>query len=82
MDEKIKSAKIAILTRIEKAVSDETKSLSVETLTAMSDIVNSFDIREMERKVPNYAEVLKEILDKAKDKPVAVVPAETETEGI
>lgn len=48
----------------------------------MSDIVNSFDIREMERKVPNYAEVLKELLDKAKDKPVAVVPAETETEGI
>lgn len=87
MEEKIKSAKIAILNRIEKAVNDDTKSLSVETLTAMSDIINSFDIHEIERNAPNkYFEIIKSYIDNAlnKENTVSAVsaPVAIEAEGI
>lgn len=82
MEEKIKSVKLSILNRIEKAVTDESKSLTAETLTAMADIVNSFDIREMERKIPNYAEVLKEYFEKVKDGAEIAETAIPEKEGI
>lgn len=54
MEEKIKSAKIAILSRIEKAVSDDTKSLSAETLATMASIVTVFDRDEEAKKMPKY----------------------------
>lgn len=82
MEEKIKSVKLSILNRIEKAVTDESKSLTAETLTVMADIVNSFDIREMERKIPNYAEVLKEYFEKVKDSTEIAETAIPEKEGI
>lgn len=82
MEEKIKSVKLSILNRIEKAVTDESKSLTAETLTAMADIVNSFDIREMERKIPNYAEVLKEYFEKVNGGAEITETAIPEKEGI
>lgn len=67
MDEKIKETKIAILERIQKAVKDDTKSLSAETLTAMANIVSNFDGQEIYKKEPKYntAELIKNALDKA-----------------
>lgn len=81
MEEKIKSAKVAILSRIEKAVSDETKSLSAETLTAMANIVTAFDRDEEAKKMPKYNPM--EVFGKFfADKAVISKPETGTSEGI
>jgi hypothetical protein len=40
MQEKINATKVAIVERIKKAVEDDSKSLSAETLMTMTDILN------------------------------------------
>jgi cell division protein ZapA (FtsZ GTPase activity inhibitor) len=67
MDEKINETKIAILDRISKAVKDETKSLSAETLAVMASIVKDFDFQEMQKAEPKYNEVISPYLDKLVD---------------
>lgn len=50
MDEKVQETKTAILNRIIKAVNDDTKVIPVGNLEILSNIVNSFDSIEMNKK--------------------------------
>lgn len=67
MIEKIKETKTAILDRIIKAVADETKSLSAETLKIMAEIVDGFDYQEIKKDEPKFdpTVALSNVLNKA-----------------
>lgn len=54
MNEKINEVKVAILARIQKNVSDETKTLSAETIKMFADIANMFETAEMIKTEPRY----------------------------
>jgi hypothetical protein len=72
METKIEETKVAILDRIIKAVTDESKPLSADTLMTMAHIVKAFEEVDIAKKEPNYGEILSSYLDKVIKPPYAV----------
>lgn len=56
MQEKIDATKVAIIDRIKKAVEDENKSLSAETLMIMTDILHKMQPAKKEEVVTRVIE--------------------------
>ena len=56
MQEKIDATKVAIIDRIKKAVEDENKSLSAETLMIMTDILHKMQPAKKEEVVTKVVE--------------------------